>query len=467
MKGFSQYGVSKVTRTVIVGALFFGLAGCQGMPGSEVMSGVSGFGIPLPTPPISGVSAQCLSMDVAKELWVASNETGTVESALDRVNTAARIIEIGDLIIRTLPISGGSDWPGKVNGSVPFVEGAKLQQLLQKDPVYAAGAQSGTSALKLKLMYLQTVLFNVYPEIHATRKMGVAAPSEAAVNALATKVLGPGSSPAFTKVFYRFLQYSPAFEPKKELFTRRLNGSATEVYGSLLDAVVSLAENHQEIKQLQKSVVQAEEKKAKELRDILDLAQRIHKLEMAEFGTPSTPDQAVQASDKDTNAKEVEDLKGQLLVQEEEFKTTVKAYMEELEKLGLEMAKIKTQVMAFTPEQRALALNIQTAVDAAKGAMCQSQMLTAIAAYHLKEALPRWKDEVRVIAGQGGPVATERIKRVVVNLTTLPHNLAILMMELKELNQETKIADDLFGSRVAVNTSDGKIGGASLLSRLP
>jgi len=457
MNGFGQYQLGKVSRAVTAGALLFGLAGCQGMTGSEAMSVASGLfpgkmPISLSVAPIK-VSAQCMSLDVGKELWSASRETGTVESALDRVNTAARITEIGDLIVRTLPISGGSDWPRRVKGSVPFIEEVKVRQLLQKDPVYASGAMGGTSALKLKQMYLQTMLFNLYPEIHATRKVGVAAPSEAAVTALATKVLGPGYSPAFTKVFYRFLQYNPAFEPKAELFAGQLDGKATEVYPSLLDGVLSLAENHQEIKQFQESVVQAEEKKAKELRDILDLTQRIQKLETSEFGHPTTANEAVQASDKDMNAKEVDDLKGQLAVQEEEFKTTVKAYKEELEKLGLEMAKIKTQAMAFNPEQRALAANIQTAVDAVQGVMCQSEVLTAIAGYHLKEALPKWKDEVRTIAGRGGPVANERIRRVAVNLTTLPSNVSVLMMEIGELDQETKIADDLFTSRMAVDTN--------------
>ena len=458
MKRLGVHQLGKISQVMTVGVLLAGLVGCRGLPGSEFVNGAIDLGKHVydhgAKSPIT-VSAQCMSVDVAKELWSASNEVATVESAIDRVNTAARLIEIGDLIIRTLPISGGSDWPRKVNSSVPLTEEAKLRQLLQLDPVYASGAAGQTSALKLKEMYLQTVLFNRYPELYASRKMGVAVPSEADVKALATKVLGPGYSPAFTKVFYRFLQYSPAFEPKAELFAGRLDGKATEVYSSLLDAVVSLAENKPEISSLQQSVLQAEEKQARDLRDILDLTQRIKKLETAEFGNPTTEEEAVQASEKDTNAKQVDDLKGQLAVQEEEFKTTVKAYKEELEKLGIEMAKIKTQVGAFDPEQRVLAENIQTAVHAVHGAMCQSEMLSAIAGYHLKKVLPKWKDEVKVIAHQGGRVANERIRRITVNLTTLPSNLAVLITEIGVLAEEAKIFDNLFASRVSVDTSGG------------
>ncbi len=443
MKQLGAQRLRKASRVMTVGVLLVGLVGCT-IP------------VPIPNPLSLSVSRQCLSWDVTKELGFAYyNEVATVESAIDRINTAARLAEIGGLIIRTLPISGGSDWPKKVNGSVPFTEEAKLRQLLQLHPVYASGALGQTSALKLKEMYLQTVLFNRYPELNASRKMGVAKPSEADVKALATKVLGPGYSPAFTKVFYRFLQYSPAFEPKAELFAGRLEGKATEVHTSLLDAVVSLAENNQEIKQLGDSVLQAEERQAKERRDILDLTQRIQKLESAEFGNPTTAEEAVQASEKDTNAKQVDDLKGQLAVQEEEFTTTVKAYTGELEKMGIEMAKIKTQVGAFDPEQRALAENIETAVHAVKGAMCQSEVLAAIAGYHLKMALPKWKDEVNAIARKGGQVANERIRRITVNLTTLPSNLAVLMTEIGVLNSEAKDFDDLFTSRVSVDTSGG------------
>ena len=457
--GVDQLG--KASRVMTVGVLLVGLVGCQGLPGSELANGIIKISKGLPdvienwrNPPIH-VSQQCLSVDVGKELWSVYHEAATVESAIDRLNTAARLVEIGGLITRTLPISGGSDWPQKVNGMVPLAEEAKLRQLLQLDPVYASGVVRQTSALKLKEMYLQTALFNRYPELSAPRKLGVATPSEGDVKALATKVLGPGYSPAFTKVFYRFLQYNPAFEPKAELFAGRLEGKATEVYPSLLDAVVSLGENKSEIKQLQDSVLQAEEKNAKERRDILDLTQRIKKLESAEFGNPSTADEAVQASEKETNTKQVDDLRGQLAVQEEEFKTTVKDYKEELEQLGIEMAKIKTQMGAFDPEQRALAANIETVVHAAHGAMCQSEVLAATAGYHLKKVLPKWKDEVKVIAGQGGPVANERIRRITVNLTTLPSNLAVLMTEIGVLDGETKIFDGLFKGQVSVDTSEG------------
>ncbi|CUS37890.1 hypothetical protein COMA2_40079 [Candidatus Nitrospira nitrificans] len=456
----------RLSYGITVGVLISGVAGCSGMSDSsggfipKTISPISDIvGLPLPTtgnPFPFPLPTACLSLgsmmswDLAKEGLAFKTEEATVESALDRVNTAARIIEIGGLIMKTLPIAAGSAWPKQGDSSVPLTEEGKLRNMLQQDPAHYGRNTQLTSALKLKAMYLQTIFFARYPDLFALRKIGVANPTEDEVQALQRRVLGENSSPIFTKVFYRFLKYNPAFEPKPELFMGKLDGKASEVYTSLPDAVESLAENKHEIKLLREAVLQAEEKKAKEYRDILDLEQRIKQLEAAEFGNPSTADEAAQASNRDTNAGQVEELKQQLAVQKNEFETTVAAYKQEIEKLGLELAKIKTQPIVFNPEQQALAKNIQTAVNAVKGTMCQSQLLLAIAGYHFKEAGPNWQREVQSILRQAGPGAPERIKQITLNIAILPANLSVLTTESGVLEKEVKAYDGLFASRIAV-----------------
>src|SRR5262249_16330416 len=133
MKEFSGHRFARVSRAMIAVALLGGLVGCQAVPGGGALSAAKAL-VSNPVP--IKLSAQCMSWDAGKELIAASSEEPTVESALDRVNTAARIIEIGDLIITTLPISAGADWPKKVSGSVSLSEGVALQQQLQQDPGY-------------------------------------------------------------------------------------------------------------------------------------------------------------------------------------------------------------------------------------------------------------------------------------------------------------------------------------------
>lgn len=438
--------LQRASQVITISGLCMGLVSCETLPG--------GGGIPnLPIPSLSTLnpvdlpihlSRQCVSLDATKEIVFGLKERPSIESSLDRVNTAARIIEVGGLILRTLPISGGSEWPAKVKGSVPLTEERILRQKLQLDPIHYDGAAVPTTALKLKALYLQNVLFEQYPDLSAPRKMGVADPTEAEVKALATKVLGPNSSPTFTKVFYRFLQYNPAFEPKAELFAGRIAGKATEVYPSLVDAVVSLAENKSEILQVREDVLQAEEKKEKERRDIAELIQRIQARKAKENGESTGGQEA--------NAKEIEDLKVQLAVQKEEFKATVNAYQAELKKLDLEMSQIKTQMAAFDPEQRALAVNIQTAVDTVQGTLCQSEILLGLVGYHMERVASNWDQEVKQIAAQsnrhGDRRANERVKRLLDSVVALPTNLFILMQELLVLGEEAKVYDNLFSSRI-------------------
>ncbi len=436
----------KTPRVIVACALCLGLASCETLPTGGALSNLSVTPTSMINPfqlPIH-ISPKCVSLDATKEVLFMLKERPSIEASLDRVNTAARIIEVGSLILRTLPISGGSEWPVKVSGSVPPAEETMLRQKLQLDPIYYGGAAVPTTALKLKAMYLQTVLFSQYPDLSAPRKMGVAAPTEVDVKTLATKVLGANSSPAFTKVFYRILQYNPAFEPKAELFAGRIAGKAAEVYPSLFDAVMSLAENKSQILQVREAVIQAEEKKEKERRDIAELIQRIQSLKAKENGD--------FAGGQETNAKEIEDLKAQLAVQKEEFKSTVKAYQAELKKLDLEMSQIKTQMGAFEPEERALAVNIQTAVDAVQGTLCQSEILLAIAGYHMEQAGSNWDQEVKQIAAQsnryGDRRANERVKRLLDSIVALPTNVSVLTQELLVLGEEAKVYDNLFSSRI-------------------
>jgi hypothetical protein len=421
--------LNKVCRFTVV-MLLVGLGGCKGM-----------------------------SLDSLIELS-SNREPPTVEAALDRVNTAARIVEVGDLIMHTLPISGGSDWPRQVNGSVPFNERTTLEQKLRQDPAYYSGAHGQTSPLKLRALYLLTQLFDKHPDLHAPRRFSATPPSEKDVKELGARILGSGYPPAFTKVFYRFVLYYPDYEPKRSLFAGQLNGKATEVYPGLLAAITSLAENKDELRQISESVQQAEERKAKERRDIADLVQRIHTLEGLEYGNPTTAEEAVKAGERETHAKEIGDLKMQLEVAEKEFDATVQAYKDELQKLSIEMEKIKTQAMAFTPEQRALAANVQRAIDAVQETIVESEALLGKAAWQFKTAYPAWKTEVKMIAQQRGPAGNERIRRVTQNLVTLPSNLSVLFTEVGVLTKEVKGYDDLFSARVTVDTSGGTAEGA-------
>lgn len=399
-------------------------------------------------------------LDAAMEAWnVYTSEKPTVEASLDRVNTAARMLDLGGLMLHSLPISAGSEWPRQVKGSVPFTEKGNLEQMMRNDPVkYGSYGASATqsSALKVKALYLQSRLFSTYPDLYYEPTFRSKPPTEAEVNALGTKLLGPSYPPAFTKVLYHLLLFNPAFQPKRELFEGRFNGKPAEMYPNVMDAVLSLADDKKELEQLRESMLQVEEKKAKERRDIEETAQRIRQLQSQDAGKPSTAEEAAQRSEPGAHRNEIEELKQQLEIQEKEFEESVKAYKEELTKLSIELAKIKDQSTAFTPEQQALAANVQATVEAVQGSLCDESVLLFIAGQQFYKALPNVKQELRDLFLTQGQTANKRIERVSANLATLPTNLKMFTTELGVQGDDAKAYDGLFKSRLSAQSVNGR-----------
>ncbi|MFZ3014810.1 MAG: hypothetical protein WA045_13995, partial [Nitrospira sp.] len=89
------------------------------------------------------------------------------------------------------------------------------------------------------------------------------------------------------------------------------------------------------------------------------------------------------------------------------------------------------------------------------GTMCESQLLLAMAAYHFKEAGPNWQSEVQSILGQSGPAGRERIKRITLNMATLPTLLSVYQTEAEVLEKEVQAYDGLFESRLAADSNGG------------
>jgi hypothetical protein len=273
------------------------------------------------------------------------------------------------------------------------------------------------------------------------------------VRAYGTSILGASYNPVFDKVFHRLLVYSPAFKPKREVFTGRFNGKSTEFYPNIMDAVIALADNKKELKQLREGTLQAEEKKAKERRDVEETLQRIGQLKAADFGDPKSADQAVGSGEgAGAHAKEIEQLQATLEVQKQEYEKSLADYHAALDQWWVEVAKIKTQVTAFSPEQRALAANIQAAVETVRGMLTDSKALVTVAGVQFGRAVPRVKDEL-ILLGQSGPIAIPRIKRIYTNLVTLPTNITVIKDELGVTSDESKGYDGLFQERLKVETS--------------
>jgi hypothetical protein len=149
-------------------------------------------------------------------------------------------------------------------------------------------------------------------------------------------------------------------------------------------------------------------------------------------------------------------LENQFGVEKQEYDVAVADYKAALQQLSVALEQIKHQVGAFTPEQRALAVNVQAVVDTARGLLGGTRTLLTVAEVHLPRAVPKIKQELRRIATMGGDRAVERMKRIYVNGSALPLNVSVITTESGVLANDSQTYDGLFHNRLNAPTISGK-----------
>lgn len=390
-----------------------------------------------------------------QEAWTASQEIPTVEASLERFNTAARLIELGELMLQGLPLSAGSLWPQEMKGTLTLNAenlNRALQETYQQRVVYASARGFRPSPWTGRALELQRRLFTSPPDLYYERSYRSKAPAADDVHAIGEKVLGKGYDPMFDKNFFRLLHYHPGFIPKREIFSAQFDGKAAEFHPNVMEAVLALAENREDLQQFREAVLQGEETCEKAYRDVEESAQRIRQLKAQTFGNPATAEEAAQRGDDGASGKDLQELETQFEAEKKEYDEAVSAYQVSLQQLSVALGQIKNQSGAFTVEQRALAINVQAVVDTAQGLLGGTRFLVGITALHLPKAIPRVGQELRQIASMGGDPAVARMKRIVVNLSLLKPNLALLASESNVLDKESLPYDDLFENRINAPT---------------
>lgn len=390
-----------------------------------------------------------------QEAWDASRETPTVEASLERVNTAARLIELGELMLQGLPLSAGSLWPQEMKGTLTLnVENFNrvLQETYRQRVLYASALGFQPSPWTGRALDLQQRLFTSPPDLHYERSYRSKTPSTDDVHAIGEKVLGKGYDPVFDKNFFRLLHYHPGFIPKREIFTAQFDGKAAEFHPNVMEAVLALAENREDLQQFQAAVLQGEEMCERAYRDVEESAQRIRQLKAQNFGDPATPEEAAKKGEESGSAKDLQELEAQFETEKNEYNEAVKAYQVSLQQLSVALGQIKNQSGAFTVEQRALAINVQAVVDTAQGLLGGTRFLVGITILHLPKAIPRVGQELQLIALRGGDHAVQRMKRITVNLSLLKPNLELIASESSVLDKESQPYDDLFVNRISAPT---------------
>ncbi len=367
----------------------------------------------------------------ALEAYQASQEPPSVEMVIDRVNTAARTLELEDIMLHAMPFSAASAWPTQIDRQIPAGDQGKLAAIAAEDALFSPGSFFHPSFIRIKVLYLQTILFESAPNLWYQRKYLDTPPGNDAIAAHGKKVLGEQYSPVFNKSFYRFLRYTPDFVPRKEHFTAKFQGEPAEYFASIEDAVISLADNQEQLIAIRDNMLEVDEEKKRAIRDIDDAARQIQKL---------------KDEDEDKNQAEIKELENEIAVHRNEYDAAAARYEELLKGWKIELAKVGNQTTAFTPEQMALAVNIQAAVDAAKGLHLDATALVLIAMARLPDSLMNMPDEFRRL--MNAPLANVRLQRILFNLIALKDNAMIIKNELSQLYAEADAMDGLFDRRI-------------------
>lgn len=371
------------------------------------------------------------SCATALEAYQATQEPPSVEMVIDRVNTASRVLELEDIMLHAMPFSAGSRWAQDCAKPIPAGDTGKLAAIAAQDALFSPGSFFRPSAIRIRTLYLQSILFDSAPNLHYQRKYLDTPPDNDAIRAAGKKTLGENYNPVFNQSLYRFLRYTPDFVPQRRHFEGKFEDAPAEYFASLEDAVISLADNQEQLQKIRGDMLETDDRKMHAVRDIDDTARQIKKL---------------KDEGERKNAAEISDMENEMAVHRKEYDAAAARYGELLTAWKLELAKVKKQTSAFTPEQRELAVNIQAAVDLIKSLDLDSTTLVLIAMARLPDSLMHMPEELNRLFR--APFASERIARIMLNVISLKDNIVIIKNELGQHYAEADSMDGLFAGRI-------------------
>jgi hypothetical protein len=374
------------------------------------------------------------------ELANAYYEPPSLEMVLERVNTSARALDLGDLILHGIPISAASTWPSEVSRSIPPGEYGKLMGIVLMEAIYNFDSGFNPSPVKIRIMYQQGLLFDDFPSMYYSRKYEDADPSPKSVRDYGKAVMGDAYNDGFYKSFYYFLKFTPAFKPKKKLFSEKFEGEAVDYYPNIREAIISLAENKDALREMLEELETVSEERKVQLRNIDEAMAEIKRLKIKERDT--------KFSERTPIRKEIAERKEEVKLGRNDLNAVNARYRESIKIWKVELASIRGQTAELDEQQRALAINIQHALDAVTELKMQATALVAVAIIKLPQSTLNLPEELKRLARS--PLARLRIERVIANSASLFDNAGIIRGELSLLGAETASMNGLFKKRVKV-----------------
>jgi len=374
---------------------------------------------------------------------IAIMEAPSMELVLDRLNTASCISMTAKAVVNDIPISVDSKWPEAME-SFPKNQIAEIMRVLAIDRAYSDNG-GAISPIKAHLVQVQSILYDVPPDLYAKHGSCYAVGEETFVNNYYFKILGGGNfikkanptgeemEAALKNAFNQFLDVGkPVCNTHNTFYKRKgkyrdalVNRIATENgYKNITAAIIGVLENYN-------------------AKDVTDLKNALDEINTVKEEIDSINVQTMSLENKKFLLKNNEPVVGYNSIDKIENDLALKqkdleAKKERLTELQLITDKafenIQNDLPVVSANDLAMLEKISAACKAVNGLLIDSMSLTTIALAKTPSSLLGIRDELKRMTARKSinPFIPIRIARLKSNAGNVFSNIKTIVLVLKK-----------------------------------
>jgi hypothetical protein len=368
-------------------------------------------------------------------------ENPSMELVLDRLNTAACVSMTAKAVLNDIPISRDSKWPEEME-SFPSNQLSEIIRVLAMDRAYSDNGGK-ISPIKAHLVQVQTILYDVPPDLYAKQGDCYHVGEETFINNYYYKILSDGkfikkASPsssemdaALANAIKQFLDFSEpvcdhtTFYKRKGKYKEALvNKIASENgYKNITHAIISVLEgyNARDISDLRSSL--------NEIKSVKEDIRQINTLTM----TLENKKTLIKNKENVPGYNSVDQIDSDLSVKQKEL-TGKKERLEELQQMvNKSFENIQNNLPIVSEDDLEMLEKISAACKAVNGLLIDSFTLTTIALLKTPTSVMGIRNELKRMNAQKAtnPFIPIRIARLKANTGNVIGNIRTIVYVLK------------------------------------
>jgi len=383
----------------------------------------------------------CAFVRAVFEGGMAYMENPSMELVLDRLNTAASVSMTAKAVLNDIPISKDSTWPEEME-SFPSGQLGEITRVLSLDGAYRENG-GAISPIKAHLVQVQTILYDVPPDLYAKHGACYEEGEETLINGYYYKILGKGqfikkSSPsndeldsALDNAIKQFLSFG-APECSHRTFYKRKGK-----YKDALVNTIALENGHKNITEAIIAVLEGYS-----ARDISDLKSALNEIKSVKIDIRQINDLSMSLENKKSLLKNNESVPGyesvnqvdnELSIKQNELSEKKERLTELQQIVDKSFENIQNDLPIVSEKDLVMLEKISAACKAVNGLLIDSVTLTGIALLKTPSSLMGIKDELKRMNDQKSrnPFIPIRIARLKANTGNVIGNIKTIVYVLK------------------------------------